>query len=415
MASHLNNQSENYIPFEMPRINWGKQARGMVWIIGAIFLMWLGNKIGDNPRGIIQATINGLLLGGIYSLVAVGVVIINKATGIFNFAHGAMMLFTALVFYSFYTTPKDSISLIAVGALAVITVLAFIGMNRLRDILNPAKLGVGAVVAVVLVAVMTQIELPLIRAFVGGITFAVLMGLLIERLAIRPLVGQPVFTMILMTLALDALFRGISLMMWGSIDKTLGLYNGVFQQAGVENPSWKIPATIRIDASAFIDGRITTVNMASGSLIAFVIALILFVLFILFFQYTNVGLAMRATSENQVLAQSIGMRVRAILATAWAIAALLALSAGVLYGSATNIGTGMVQLVFLAFPAVLLGGLESIGGALIGGLIIGLAQNYGDFLFAQDAGTQLVPYIILMVVLIIKPDGLFGQRRIERI
>lgn len=415
MASHLDNQTETYIPFEMPRVDWGKYARGIGWVIAAFFLMWLGNKIGDNPRGIIQATINGLLLGGIYSLVAVGVVIINKATGIFNFAHGAMMLFTALVFYSFYTTPKASISLIAVGGLAVITVLAFIGMNRLRDILNPVKLGIGAVVAIVLIGVMTQIDLPLLRAFVGGVTFAVLMGLLIERLAIRPLVGQPIFTMILMTLALDALFRGISLMMWGSIDKSLGLYNGVFQQAGIENPAWKIPATLRIDASAFIDGRITTVNMASGSLIAFVIALALFALFIVFFQYTNVGLAMRATSENQVLAQSIGMRVRAILATAWAIAALLALSAGVLYGSATNIGTGMVQLVFLAFPAVLLGGLESIGGALIGGIIIGLAQNYGDFLFAQDAGTQLVPYIILMVVLIIKPDGLFGQRRIERI
>lgn len=417
MATNLQTQQpqEGYIPFRMPIIRWGNYFKWLGYILAILFLLWLGNQIGTNPRGIIQSTINGVLIGGIYSLVAVGIVIINKATGIFNFAHGAMMLLTALVFYSFFITPADQVNVFAAVALAVLMVGSFIAMNSLRDLLNPVQIGIGAVVAIAIVIGLTQITIPLIRAFIGGITFAVLMGLMIERLSIRPLVGQPLFTMILMTLALDALFRGASLMLWGSIDKSLGIFRGIFVQAGVEDAAWKIPAIVRIDASAIITGRITTVNMDSRMLISFAVALILFLLFILFFQYTNIGLAMRATSENQVLAQSVGMRVRAILAAAWAIAALLALSAGVLYGSATNIGGGMAQLVFLAFPAVLLGGLESIGGALIGGIVIGLAQSYGDFLFANDAGTQLVPYIILMVVLVIRPDGLFGQRRIERI
>jgi branched-chain amino acid transport system permease protein len=417
MATNLQTQhpQDDYIPFRLPSVQWGKYAKWLGYVIGVFFLMWLGNQIGGNPRGIIQASINGVLIGGIYSLVAVGIVIINKATGIFNFGHGAMMLLTALVFYSFFITPANQVNIFAAIALAVLTVGAFIAMNSLRDLLNPVQLAIGAVVAVAIVLGLTQLGNDLLRALLGGLTFAVLMGLMIERLSIRPLVGQPLFTMILMTLALDSLFRGVSLMLWGGIDKSLGIFRGLFVQAGVENEIWKIPAVIRIDASAIISGRITTVNMDSRMLIAFAIALILFFLFILFFQYTNIGLAMRATSENQVLAQSVGMRVRAILATAWAIAAVLALSAGVLYGSATNIGGGMAALVFLAFPAVLLGGLESIGGALIGGIIIGLAQSYGDFLFANDAGTQLVPYIILMVVLVIKPDGLFGQRRIERI
>ncbi|TVR20485.1 MAG: branched-chain amino acid ABC transporter permease [Anaerolineaceae bacterium] len=420
MATHLETETpqQEYIPFRMPTIAWGTVLKIVGYVLAVVFLLWLGDRIGDNPRGVLQASINGLLIGGIYSLVAVGIVIIIKATGIFNFAHGGMMLVAALAFRSFFVTPTDSISIVAVTLLAVVTVAAFLAMNSLRELLNPIRSGIGAVVVVLLVLGMTQLgdDLRLVRALIGGLTVAVLMGLLIERLSIRPLVGQPIFTMILMTLALDALFRGLGLMLWGSIDRSLGIFRGLFQTPGVaESEAWKLPAVIRVDAGFLLESRITTLNVDSRVLIAFGVALLLFVIFIAFFQYTNVGLAMRATSENQVLAQSVGMRVRVVLAIAWMIAALLALAAGVLYGAATNVGTGMAQLVFLAFPAVLLGGLESIGGALVGGIVIGLAQSFGDYLFANDAGTQLVPYVILMVVLVVRPDGLFGQKRIERI
>src|SRR5262249_7651637 len=135
-----------------------------------------------------------------------------------------------------------------------------------------------------------------------------------------------------------------------------------------------------------------------------------------FFRYTSVGLAMRATAENQQLAQSVGLRVRFILAVAWGIAALLAAVGGVLQGGATSLSLNMPLLALRAFPAVLLGGLESSPGALIGGLVIGLVQEWANFLFpGTQAGTELAPYVVLMIVLIIRPDGLFGEKRIERI
>ena len=151
-------------------------------------------------------------------------------------------------------------------------------------------------------------------------------------------------------------------------------------------------------------------------LIAFALALASYVAFVLFFQFTNVGLAMRATAANQRLAQSIGLRVRGILAIAWAIAALLATIGGVLQGGVTNLSSNLPLLALSAFPAVLLGGLESITGALVRGIIIGLLQEWANLLFqGTQAGTELAPYLVLMVVLVVKPDGLFGQKRIERI
>ena len=125
---------------------------------------------------------------------------------------------------------------------------------------------------------------------------------------------------------------------------------------------------------------------------------------------------MPADIVPQKLAQSVGLRVRVILGVAWAIAALLATVAGVLQGGATSLSLNMPLLALRAFPAVLLGGLESVPGALVGGLIIGLVQEYANLLFpGTQAGTELAPYLVLMVVLVIRPDGLFGQKRIERI
>jgi len=150
--------------------------------------------------------------------------------------------------------------------------------------------------------------------------------------------------------------------------------------------------------------------------IAFVLAIVAFVGFIAFFRYTSVGLAMRATSEDQQLAQSVGLRVRVILAITWAVAAILASIAGVLQGGAVGLSLNISFVALRVFPAVLLGGLESIGGAFIGGLIIGIVEQFGPFLnSSQQVGTDLAPYVVLMLVLVIRPDGLFGEKRIERI
>ena len=250
-------------------------------------------------------------------------------------------------------------------------------------------------------------EWRLIRAIVGSMTMATLMGLSIERFAIRPLMGQPIFTMILMTLALDRIFVGLTNFFFPSIDSSIPILSDL--------SNLNIPKTYEIDVVNFIPQIDRALRIPSDSVVVFILASLAFVAFILFFQYTNVGLSMRATAENQVLAQSVGLRVRAILAIAWVAATLLALTAGVLFGGGNSLGPTMPSLALIVFPAVLLGGIESIGGAFVGGIVIGLGQTWGDQLFQSEAGTQLVPYVILMIVLIFKPDGLFGQKRIERI
>ncbi|MDZ4671429.1 MAG: branched-chain amino acid ABC transporter permease [Phototrophicales bacterium] len=391
----------------LPKINWQAVSRWATFVGVIVFILWLGDRIGDNPRNYAVVTINGILVGGIYAIIAVGIVMINKASGVFNFAHGAMMLLTAWFFLSFYNT--DNFNLIVVIGFVAVTVGLFITMSDWRDIRNPRSLITGAVAGAIVVFLMmlSGDDFRLIRALVGAMTMATLMGLCIERFAIRPLMGQPVFTMILMTLALDRIFVGLTNFFFPSIDSAIPLFNNLSNLG--------IPRNYEIDVINVIPEIDRALRIPSASVIVFLLAVLAFVAFILFFQYTNVGLSMRATAENQVLAQSVGLRVRSILAIAWVAAALLALTAGVLFGGRNSLGPSMPTLALIVFPAVLLGGIESIGGAFVGGIVIGLGQTWGDQLFQSEAGTQLVPYVILMIVLIFKPDGLFGQKRIERI
>jgi branched-chain amino acid transport system permease protein len=233
----------------------------------------------------------------------------------------------------------------------------------------------------------------------------VLLGLVVERFTIRPLIGQPLFAMVLMTLAIGELLRGATQLTWGSVEIPLQIFSG---EDGASLP------TIKLEGLREALGGLVVIQ--PGLLISFGLALLAFLAFVLFFQFTNVGLAMRASAENQRLAQAVGLRVRVILAAAWAIAALLATTGGVLQGGAASLSQNMPLLALLAFPAVLLGGLESVSGALIGGLVIGVIEKMADLLFpGLQAGTELAPYLALMIVLVFRPDGLFGQKRIERI
>jgi branched-chain amino acid transport system permease protein len=367
-------------------------------LVIALLLLW-PLIMEQRPHRLIQSGITGLLVGGIYALIALGIVIINKASGVFNFAHGWLMLAGGLLFYSFFSV--GSIAPLAAGALALLTVvmaLTMIGWGALRD---SRTLGIGAA-AVVVITVLLLIPLPFVRGIVGAVCGSVLLGLAAERFAIRPLIGQPLFAMVLMTLALAEVVHGILQTIWGSVEIALPVFNFT-RDLG-------IPSPFRFEAAG------GTVIVRTELLIAFLLALVAFAAFVSFFQFTSVGLSMRATAENQKLAQSVGLRVRVILGVAWAIAALLASVAGVLQGGATTLSLNMPLLALRAFPAVLLGGLESVPGALVGGIVIGLVQEYAGLLFpGTQADTELAPYLILMVVLIIRPDGLFGQKRIERI
>ncbi len=387
-----------------------QNRRYLTWlayvIVALVLVLWLGPLIGSkNPARWVQTTITGVLVGGIYSLIALGIVVINKASGVFNFAHGGMMLLGGLIFYSFFSSGQ--VSLLAAAVLATLTVLLTLTMTSWRDLLKPrqALIGVGTIIVLTLLMSISGQELKLVRAIAGAATGAVLLGLVIERFTIRPLIGQPLFAMVLMTLAIGRLLQGFTQLTWGSVELPLQVFTNA-------------------DGTGFSTIKLTDLQETLGGvviikpelLIAFGLALASYVAFVLFFQFTNVGLAMRATAENQRLAQSIGLRVRGILAIAWAIAALLATVGGVLQGGVTNLSSNLPLLALSAFPAVLLGGLESITGALVGGIIIGLLQEWANLLFqGTQAGTELAPYLVLMVVLVVKPDGLFGQKRIERI
>jgi branched-chain amino acid transport system permease protein len=371
-----------------------------------LLLLWLGPIILEQrPARMIQSTITGLLVGGVYALIALGIVVINKASGVFNFAHGWMMLLGGLVFYSFFSSAGAS--LLAAGALALLTVVMALSMAGWRALREPRNLLIGLVTTVVLTILMALPgqEWQYVRALVGAVTGAVLAGLAIERLTIRPLIGQPLFAMVLMTLAVSQLLHGVTQLTWGSVELPLQVFAWIGDLG--------LPQPIRFDVRETLGGIII---IRTELLFAFALALVAFAAFVLFFQFTNVGLSMRGAAEDQRLAQALGLRVRVVLAVAWAIAALLAMTAGVLQGGATSLSLNMPLLALLAFPAVLLGGLESIGGALAGGLIIGLVQEWANLLFpGTQAGTELAPYVVLMAVLVVRPDGLFGQKRIERI
>jgi branched-chain amino acid transport system permease protein len=375
-------------------------------VLIALVLIWLMPFIADKkPVRLLESIIRGLLVGSVYSLIALGVVIINKASGVFNFAHGTMMLFGAFVFYSFFSVSE--VNPLAAGSLVTCAMLIVLTMNGFAALRNPRSLALAAGAIIILTILMTLPgrEWQFLRSIVGSIVGAVLVGLCVERFAIRPLIGQPLFASVLMTLAIDQILVGITQMTWGSVELPLAIFNSL-EQIG-------IPANVRFDLEA-LGG---TMNVRTPLLFVFVLSLLAFGAFVAFFRYTNVGLAMRATAENQQLAQSVGLRVRFILAVAWGIAALLAMVAGVLQGGATSLNLNMRFLALRAFPAVLLGGLESVGGALVGGLLIGLVQELSSTLFGTgtQVGTEFMPYLVLMIVLIVRPDGLFGEKRIERI
>lgn len=381
-----------------------------------LLILWLGPLIGEKkPSRLVQASISGLLIGGIYALIALGIVIINKASGVFNFAHGYMMLFGGLIFYSFFSTGQ--VSTFSVVVLAALTVMMVITMTSWRDILKPRQLIIGLVATVALSVLLMLPEITnqlnilpgrgwlYVRAMAGSIMGAVLLGLVVERFTIRPLIGQPLFAMVLMTLAIGRLLQGVTQLVWGSVEIPLTIF---------ANPDGSSLTTIKLDGLKDALGGVVVIQ--PGLVMSFGLSLVAFAAFVAFFQFTNVGLAMRASAENQRLAQAVGLRVRVILAVAWGIAALLATIGGVLQGGATSLSVNMPLLALLAFPAVLLGGLESIGGALVGGLVIGFLQEWANLLFpGTQAGTELAPYVVLMIVLVIRPDGLFGQKRIERI
>ena len=389
-------------------IKYKKQLTWALYAIAAVLIvLFLADQLaGKKAARIVQTLISGVLVGGVYGLVGLGIVVINKASGVFNFAHGWMMVVGGMIFWSFFTVSE--ISVLGAGALATATMIMVMSTVSWRSLLERQNLTIliGGSALLTLLMTIGGIEWQWLHALAGTIAGAILTGLAVERFTIRPLIGQPLFTAVLMTLAVAEVLHGITQIAWGTVELNLPVF--------VDPATGSRFRPIRLDAfRETLDGiAIVRVELV----FAFVLAIIAFVGFTLFFRYTSVGLAMRATSEDQQLAQSVGLRVRVILAIAWAVAAFLASIAGVLQGGAVGLSINISFVALRVFPAVLLGGLESISGALVGGIIIGIVEQFGTLInSSEQVGTNLAPYLVLMLVLVIRPDGLFGEKRIERI
>jgi branched-chain amino acid transport system permease protein len=237
--------------------------------------------------------------------------------------------------------------------------------------------------------------LPVWATLLLAILTAVVMGLLIERFALRPLVGQPVLAIIMVTIALATILGGLATLIWGAEYKA---YHGLLPTI-----------TLKIGA----------ISIPSESLIGLIVSAVTVAILMLFFRYTKIGLAMRATAEDLQVVQSVGIKATTVYAVSWVIACVVGVIGGILLGGVSGANMELAEVGLKAFAVVLLGGVNSIGGAIVAGIILGMLENvaagYLDPLLPGGGLAKVFPFIVMIIVLIFRPYGLFGLVRIERI
>ncbi len=304
-----------------------------------------------------QQFVTGLLNGGIIAIIALGIVLIYRSSEVFNFSHGQLVMLGAFLTWWFAG-----------------------GEETGGEFFN----------------------LPLWGAIPLAILVMAGLGLLIERLALRPMTGQPLLAIVLMTLGLAQFLEGSAAIVFGIQPKNN--FPAPFSPSDV--------ITIPFPG-AFNDAIIVKQALLATAIVAILAA----VIFMLFFQYTRTGLAMRATSEDHELARSVGINVPRVFGLSWGIAGIIATVGGVLLATLTGVNLSLATVALVAFPAILLGGLESFSGAIVGGLLVGLAQALVQASSVQTvrSTSEIAPYLLLLVVLLIRPEGLFGEKRIERV
>ncbi len=288
----------------------------------------------------IQLLVNGISLGFLYGLAAMGFVMIFKSSSVLNFAHGELLAAGAFIF----------------------------------------------------LALVTWAKLPIFLAFIITLLGSFILGFVIERLFLRPLIGESLIYVIMLTVGLASVLKGLMLLIWGG---NLYVY-----------PDF-LPANLSI--------QLGNVNIPPVYAVSTVIGLIFLTFFGLFFKFSSQGIYMRSVADNQTASLSLGVNVRRVFALSWAIAALVAGMSGIILGTINGINVhDLSSLGLKVFPVVILGGLDSIGGAIIGGLIIGLLETFtGGYL--SPSLRDVIPYIVLVFILLIRPYGLFGLVEIERV
>lgn len=329
-------------------------------IIVVCFILALP-KSADDPGEFLtrfsQFVVTGIMVGSIYALAALGWTLIYKCSGVLNLAMGELTLIGGYVCLSLYRSGVGS------------------------DIPVPLAFGM---------------------AVLGTLVIGTILGLLTERMVLRPMIGEPVLAVIMVTVGLSFLFRGLIGIFWGTVTQVFDPY--VFS-----------PDPIRL-------GAIIIRPIYAWALLA---ALIMLPILVGFFQLTRWGLSMQATADDEMAALSLGVSAKFVYAVAWAIAFMTAGVGGIFLGNNTGLNIGVAAQSLLVLPAVVLGGLNSIPGAIVGGLIIGILQNLAGGYLDQlvIAGVRIFPggvksvfpFVVMVVILLFRPYGLWGWVRIERV
>lgn len=290
----------------------------------------------------LELLVNGLLVGMMYALVALSFVLVYKATSVINFAQGELVMLGGFI------------------AAAMLTIY-----------------GIPLVIA-----------LPLTL----GLMIAVGFGL--ERGMLRPLIGRPVIGIIMATIGLASVLRGLAPMIWGAATKD-------------------VPLPLPVRPFIVYDLFISPLNLVAGG------ASLLFLAgFGYFFKKTRTGIAMRAVADDQQAAMAMGIDVGSIFALTWGIAGLVSAIGGVIWGNFLGVDTHLALVGLKVFPVVILGGLDSVGGAILGGLIVGAVENVSAGFIDPYVGggtKDFMPYVLMILALMIRPSGFFGREIIERV
>ena len=292
----------------------------------------------------LQLVISGIAQGCIYGLIALGFVLIYKATETVNFAQGDLMMLGGFLGLSF----------------------------------------------------MVVLGMPFWVAFLATLAVSMLFGMLMERALLRPLLGQPAFTVVMLTIGIGYLARGLVTMIpgWGTETHTL-------------------PVPYKDEVLRFGSGSDALILSTEHMVIIAVTAFLIAILF-LFFRYTKLGIAMQATSQNQLAAFYMGIPVRRVNMLVWGISAAVSACAGLLLAPITFVHVNMGYIGLKAFPAAVVGGFGSIPGALVGGLIIGIVESLSGF-YLPEGFKDIAAYILVLVMLVILPNGLFGEKMRKKV
>jgi branched-chain amino acid transport system permease protein len=283
---------------------------------------------------------------------------------------------------------------IAVGMVYALIALAFVLIWKSSSVANLALGQIVLVSSWFTYAMLVQAAFPVWLAFPLVILFALALGWIIERFTLRPLIAQPILSLITVTLGIGYFIEGVITFIW----------------------PWSVDALPRLFPQEVIHLGPAVVSQEYVWVV--VICLVIFALLTLFFRYHKMGIAMRATADDQMAVQACGIPVTRVFSMSWMFACVVAAIGGILISSIGGITHGLVQTGLKSFSVVILGGLDSFLGAIVAGPIIGLCENLGGgYLtpFAWAGVKDIIPFIIIIIVMVVKPFGLFGEKRIERI